>query len=282
MKRRRPAVIANSIRLKRSNQKACFLLVEGRDDRLFFQKFVNLVTCKIVVAETKENVVNVIQILEGDRFPGILGVIDADFDRVEGKEWGSGNLILLETHDLETLLIRSPALERVLVEFGSQEKIEGFGRDVRVTLVAAAISIGCLRLHSLRAGLNLRFQGLRYVTFIDADSLAINSTSLVLEVKNRSQRFDLPSEDLEGAIRSLERELSGQDPWQVCSGDDLVSILALALRKALGTNNSTEVSGAILCQSLRLAYHDDDFANSRLIEDLQAWAHRNPGYEVLK
>ena len=279
MKMRRPAVIANTIRLKRSNHKGCFLLVEGRDDRLFFEKFINLVTCKIVVVETKENVVGVIQQLETCSFPGILGVIDADFDRIEGREWGSRNLILLETHDLETLLIRSRALDQVLVEFGSQEKIEKFGRNIRDTLVAAAISIGCLRLHSLRTRLNLKFQGLRYVMFIDAESLSINCHSLAQQVLNRSQRFDLSIEHLEEAIRS--HELAGQDPWQICSGDDLVSILALALRKALGTNNSTEVSNEILCKSLRLAYPDDDFARSQLIDDLRGWAHRNPGYEVL-
>lgn len=280
MKRRRPAVIANAIRLKRSNHKGCFLLVEGKDDRLFFEKFINFVTCKIVVVETKENVIGVIQQLETCGFPGILGIIDADFDRLEGIKWEITNLIILETHDLETLLIQSRALDHVLVEFGSQEKIENFGRNVRDTLVATAISIGCLRLHSLRTKLNLKFQGLRYVMFIDAESLSINDDSLIQQVLNRSQRSDLPIEPLKEAIRSLES--AGQDPWQVCTGDDLVSILSVALRKALGTNSSTEVSNEVLCKSLRLAYHDNDFASSRLIDDLQAWSRRNPGYEVLK
>lgn len=280
MKMRRPAVIANAIRLKRSNHKGSFLLVEGRDDRLFFEKFINLVTCKIVVVETKENVLDVIQHLEACGFPGILGIIDADFDRLEGASRVVTNLIVLETHDLETLLIRSNALDRVLVEFGSREKIENFARNIREALVCAAVAVGCLRLHSLRTRLNLKFQGLRYIMFIDSESLVVNDHFLVQQVLNRSQRSDLPIEPLKRAIKSL--AMAGEDPWQICAGDDLISILSVALRRTLGTNNSKEVSTEILCKSLRLAYHDDDFAKTRLIIDLQNWSVSNPGYEVLK
>ena len=267
--------------LSRQAYKGAFLLVEGKDDNLFFRKFVNSVTCKIVVTETKDNVVQTIETLESRSCSGILGVVDADFDRIVGNQPRSKNVVLLETHDLETLLIRSLALDRVLSEFGSQQKIDRFARDIRETLAASAMSIACLRLHSLRSGLNLRFQGLRYSRFINRNSLSIDLKSFVQDVLNRSQRSDLSIEDLEAIIASI--KCSGYDPWQMCLGDDLVSTLGLSLSKgALGTKSSREVSFDMLCQALRLAFCDDDFANTQLIAEVQSWEGRNCNFQVLK
>ena len=281
MKKRGSTAIANSIMMKRQVFKGSFLLVEGRDDRLFFGKFVNAAKCTIEVAEGQATVVDAVWILESRGFSGVLGVIDADFDRVEGKPARSVNIILLETHDLENLLVRSPALDQVLAELGSQQKIKKFGRDVRDTLVAAALPIGCLRLHSLRSGLNLKFQGLKYFKFVNRNSLAIDLASFIQQVLNRSRRSSHNIKDLESAIMSI--KCSGYDAWQLCAGDDLVSILRLALnRGALGTKNSTEVSYEKLCQSLRLAYSDHDFITSQLIGDIRRWERRDAKFQVLK
>ena len=76
---RRPTIIANEIRMKRSQYQGTFLVVEGRDDRLFMERFICHEICKIEVAEGKENVCEVLRILESDNFMGVLGLIDADF-----------------------------------------------------------------------------------------------------------------------------------------------------------------------------------------------------------
>lgn len=279
MIRRRPVVIANEIRMKRSQLQGSFLVVEGRDDRLFCERFVDA-SVNIVVAEGKEDVGEVIRILDEDRFPGVVGLVDADFDRIEGNEWPSANIILSDTHDLETMLILSSAFDRVLVEFGSREKIEAFGRDVREALITAAIPIGCLRLHSQQTELNLRFQGLSYSTCVNQQSLEINSAALIDAVKNRSQRPELSFDELDAAIQTL--KALEYDPWQICSGDDLVSILAVGLRRALGTNSAASVNDEVLRRSLRLAYHDNEFSNSQLAAVFREWEVRNPGYQILR
>ena len=84
---RGPDAIANSIRMKRSHHTGCFLIVEGRDDRLFFEQFVDSGDCSVQVVEGKCNVVRVIDILDADSFPGAIGVIDADLDRIEDYSW---------------------------------------------------------------------------------------------------------------------------------------------------------------------------------------------------
>jgi hypothetical protein len=156
---RRPVVIANEIRLLRSQHKGAFLLVEGRDDRLFAQRFISQNNCKVIVAEGKRNLLGVSEILESNGFSGICGFIDSDFDNVECRKYPSGNIISTEYHDLEGTLLCSSALDVVLGEYGSADKINRFG-DARKAILEAAYPMGCMRLYSERAGLNLRFEGL--------------------------------------------------------------------------------------------------------------------------
>ena len=69
---RSPNVRANAIRLKRQEHEESFLVVEGRDDRLFFEQFVSS--------------------LLGD--PGCGGgVSDADLDHMEGVRPASDNML---------------------------------------------------------------------------------------------------------------------------------------------------------------------------------------------
>lgn len=270
---------ANEVRLKRQNHKGCFLIVEGRDDRLFFEQFVNRHDCQVTVANGKDGVTDVVRILDYDAVPGVVGVVDADFDHIEGRQKSSDNLIVLETVDLEALLIRSAALDRVLIELGSGEKIAGFGGNVREALVAAAVAIGCLRLHSRRAGLDLTFRGLAYRRFIHTESLVVDVRALVQEVVNRSQRPDLPLRDVARSAFAI--QLSVDDHWLVGYGSDMVEILAVGLRKALGTNSAKAVEAKVVRQCLRLAFQRSDLNKTDLSRNLREWAARNPSYRVL-
>ena len=278
---RGPDAIANSIRMKRSHYTGCFLIVEGRDDRLFFERFVNRSYCAVQVAGGKSNVIDVIEILDADdNFSGFVGVIDADLDHVEDHSWQSSNLIIIEMYDLEALLIKSTALDSVLIEFGSSEKIAKRTKRPREELIDATLPIGYLRLHSRRSKLNLKFNGVRYERFIDRDSLQTNVRNMVREVKNRSQRSDLACDDTAREIRRIEDTVN--DPWLVCCGTDMVEILSIGLRRALGTNNSGAVTPDELRRCLRLAYQWQELTDSQLGRDLREWSERNPGFRVLK
>lgn len=280
MIRRRPVVIANQIRLKRSQHRGAFLVVEGRDDRLFLERFVDISSCRIVVGEDKASVCKIVEILDQDNFSGLAALVDSDFDRVEGRTPGSINIISTDLHDIECMLIRSSAFDAVLVEFGSREKIDRFNIDVREILIAAASPVGALRLKSERDGINLKFDGLNYAQCIGRESLELNRRALVREVKNRSQRPDISDEVLEEAIEVIEAE--AHDPWQICAAPDLLGTLSIGLRQALGTNNSTNVSPTHLRRALRLAYGDQDFSSTELKQMLEEWEARNASFGILR
>ena len=278
--RRSATVRANEIRLKRQQHKGCFLVVEGREDRLFIEQFIDPESCSVIVAGGKDNVIDTIGILETDCFRGVAGIVDADFDHMEGEYCISDNIITLETVDLEALLIRSSALDRVMVRFGSSEKIGKFDQEVREVLLAAALPIGCLRLHSLRAGLKLTFRRLKYPRFLDVFSLTVDIESMVKEVMNRSKRPDLSWRNLAQEIVAIQRSVD--DQWLICYGTDMLAVLAHGLRKALGTNNARAVGVETVRMCLQLGFQWSDLNRSKLGGDLRKWSDRHPGFPVLR
>jgi len=125
---------ANAIRLRRSTFSGTFLLVEGSLDRIFYERFVEKVACVLISISGKPSsklrVVAVLSILEKSNFQGVLAIVDADFDHLQVSSHNSPNLIRTDTHDLETMLLNSSALDKVIAEFGSEEKVVSFSRDV--------------------------------------------------------------------------------------------------------------------------------------------------------
>lgn len=158
----KPDRIANRIRLLRTQSQytGSFLIVEGDTDARVWTNLVHSTKCRVENAYNKDKAVQVLNILEQGNFAGVLAVVDADFDILEGTVPLSPNLLFTDTHDLETMLLKSPALEKVLLEHGSEDKIKSFGKDIRQTLLESAKIIGYLRWASLKFDYCLKFEDL--------------------------------------------------------------------------------------------------------------------------
>ncbi|KYC38590.1 hypothetical protein WA1_36005 [Scytonema hofmannii PCC 7110] len=256
----------------------------GGSDKTFYERFVDKVVCQLVSVSGKPSsklrVIAVLGILEKSTFQGILAIIDADFERLETLTYSSPNLLRTDTHDLETMLINSQALNKVVAEFGSEEKIAQFSRDVRLALLETGMSVGYLRWLSQRNGMNLTFEGIRFSKFIDEQTLQIDELKLIREVKNKSQAFSLKDEDLQQQLMSQKN--NSYDPWQICCGHDLVQLLSLGLRKAIGSNKVADVEPNSLERNLRLAYEEVYFWKTHLYVHIRTWESKNQPFRVLR
>lgn len=270
--------IANKIRLRREISSSTFLLVEGSSDKVFYERFIDKEVCELEIAAGKIRVINVLDILDKSMFSGVLGIVDADFDRLETSIHNRSNLLRTDTHDLETMLIKSPALDKVVREFGSEDKIAKFDIDVRTALVKAGISIGYLRWISQCDRLDLTFNGIKFSKFINEQSLSIDEAKMIQEVKNKSQALSLGNIDIEQ--RLAKQKSDDHDCWQVCCGHDLVQVLSLGLRKAIGTMKSSDIEPDSLERSLRLAYEEIYFRQTQLYLDICKWESENISFQV--
>lgn len=279
LRNKRPAVVANWIRMMRSHGPGCFVVVEGSDDRTFCQRYFDK-ACRVVEVNGKENVLEVIRILDEWGFAGVLGIVDPDFDILEEEGPVSSNVVTWGVHDLEVSLVCSPVLDRLVREIGSETKVQALDNDVSSLLLSTAAPVGYLRWLSKKQGLDLKFQGFNLSLCISKDSLALDVRRLCRDVKNRSGRPELDEEELKRRIEDLEDVQ--HDVRQVCCGDDVMQVLSVGLRKMFGTGQTQDVRVERLKQSLRLAFEDVDFRDSEVARSIREWQGRNPGFLVLK
>jgi hypothetical protein len=268
---------ADQIRLRRDAFFGVFLIVEGHSDKLVYSNFVNSETCEFVISDGKEQALNTMKILDNDKFTGVLAVVDADFDRLENNFPESPNILLTDDHDLEMMMLKTNALDKLINERGSEAKIKN--KNIREILLKIGQEIGYLRWISQKNNLSLRFEGLDFGKFIKKDTLEIDYSDLIKTIKDHSQKQSLVNQEIEEKIEILRNK--EHDPSQVCCGHDIMQILSLALCKAWGTCKPTDVKAENLERDLRLAYERSYFYQTQLYFLIQNWQNTNVPYQVL-
>lgn len=265
--------IANEMGMRRSKFKGLFVVVEGVTDFRLYGKFSNPAECQMVIAHSKDNVriaVKEMREVRGDSLT--TGIIDQDYDLLLGKEVEE-NLFMTDCHDLETLLMRSSALDAVLWEYGDRDEIALFekrtGMTVREALLNATIPLGTLMFISLRNGYNLSFKEIDHHSFVDPVRLCTDIQRMVESLCISSDHHCANPKTL---VREIKAEISkGHDPWVICRGHDMVAILLIALHETIGLYNARTLGKGMLAGILRLAYTADDFKTTKLYKDMMEW-----------
>ena len=211
-----PGEVEAEIRMTRTLFTGAFLIVEGDHDSRFFRPRVRPGECEIVIAGGKPALVGGISRLDTDSFQGTVGVIDDDCDSLEGVALTSKNVIRTETRDLESLLLRTKALDKGLAEFGDARRIQAFeskeGMCVRDALLKRALPFGRLRWYSRRKGGGLSFKKLAPERFADETRWTFDFEALFVVAC---------SEGLSPSPIELKREMAALpsiDPWLLCQG----------------------------------------------------------------
>ena len=273
-----PGTLVAEIKMSRMSHGGAFLIVEGNDDvRFWTPPSRRHADCELVDGEGKQNVIGGIQKLDDASFAGVLGIVDSDYDPLNGMDIGSDNLLLTDAHDLECLLCRSSALDNVLAEYGNRSKIERFedetGADVRTGLLERALVFGRLRWAAARSHPVIDLGGFRVPQFVDENTwIATSEESLCATLP------DSPDDSLE--LKRRVDELPVADPWYVVHGRDVVEILRIGLRRALG-NMPASIGVKDIARMLRVAMTPDDLQATQLWADMRAWEAANRPYPIV-
>lgn len=273
-----PGSLVAEIKMTRTVQDGSFLIVEGKDDKRFWIPRCHD-DCEIVDGEGKYNVIGCIRRLDDESFRGALGVTDNDYDSLMSVKIVSKNLVVTETHDLECLLIRSPALETVLAEFGDPEKIEEFvrssGVDVRAALLERALFFGRLRWAALKFELDVNHDAISVARFVHPDPWEVDRDGLVGAALQGSS-------ESEASLLGYVESLPNADPWLVAQGHDMLGILRTGLQQALGNIRSSRTGTDHIAQVLRSAFSDQHLRSTLLAKNISGWETLNPTYHILK
>ena len=271
-----PGTLAAEIEMTRTNHRGSFLVVEGANDVRFWRPRRH-VDCELVDGEGKQNVVGVVKRLDTVEFDGVLGVVDSDYDSLNGVILGSDNLVATDAHDLECLLCRSSALDTVLAEFGSSEKIQRFeqreGLDVRTSLLNRAEIFGRLRWAVQSLGLSIDSGLIRVPRFVHYRSWTVDRDELIRTVLGKISDGSTLSAQIDSLF------LSRPDPWYVVQGSDLIELLRIGLKHVLGNLPNTTGYEEI-ARVLRAAISTEELKTTKFGVDIRKWEVRNIPYAV--
>ena len=269
-----PGEIVAEIKMSRMSHSGAFLILEGTDDVRFWEARRHA-TCQLVDGEGKLNVIGAVQRLKATRFRGALGIADDDGDLLIGARVESDNLLYTDAHDLECLLCRSSAFEKVLAEHGDAAKIRQFeiaGVDVRTALLERALIFGRVRLAARlsRPAIDLE---MRVQQFVDRNTWAVDDEGVI-----RRATGEAPADT--HAITSRLAHLPEADPWYVARGHDLIEILRIGLQRVLG-NLPAHIGVKDIARLLRAGVTPEDLRQTGLWTNLRAWQAANRPYAVL-
>ncbi|MCW2279012.1 DUF4435 domain-containing protein [Heliophilum fasciatum] len=262
------------ILLRSQHPNKLFFLVEGVTDSRFYRKFVDGQSCHFVIGESKSSVLQAVDTLEKVKGIDAVAVVDLDYDFEEKAYNKRTNLFYTDGHDQEIMLLNSPALNSILIEYGDQEKIaiieKQTGNIVSQLVKEAALQVGYLRWYSREEELSLRFDGLDFSAFVSSEDLSVDTTKMIQAVRENSYRPGYVSE-INFSNWKAKMMQKGICPWLICCGHDAVKILLIGLKSIFGSYNARHLREAALESDLRLAYTIHNFAQTELYQNLLRW-----------
>jgi hypothetical protein len=275
------ASIVAEIEMLRTLRNNAVLVVEGPSDERFFANFADADTCEIVIAWGADNSLCALNIARGRSLTGICYVLDRDYREFLCLTIDDPDVVFTDEHDIEMVMVCSPALTRVFSELGSRQKLreaERKGIDLSEFILDAVYVVGVLRLYAQKHGKALKFDGLAF-TFVDHRTFAVDTERLLTDVCNHSR---IPKVEVADYHEYLETwRARDHNRWMMCCGHDFAALAGKSLRQMFGTRNAREVTGEEIESRLRLAFSDDAFGRTTLAASIRAWEARNPPYKCL-
>ena len=173
-----------------------YLIVEGESDEHFFENILDCSKCKVMNLEGKAEVKKFIEDQNSANKKGYLGIVDADFEHIDGYEEQVKNVIITDVHDIEMLMFSSnPNMRRIYSELTENMIINNFEekhqKSFLDSIIKVAYDIGLLKMVMKRPKYYVNMKDIFYSDIInkefelDIDTLieAVNKMYVPTSVK---------------------------------------------------------------------------------------------------
>jgi len=254
-----------------------YLIVEGESDENFFENILDCTKCKVVNLGGKPEVKKFIEDQNNAHKKGYLGVVDADFEHIDGYEKKIDNVILTDVHDIEMLILTSnPNMRRIYSELTDNIIINNFDKTHSVnfieSIMRAAYDIGLLKMVMKRPSYCVDMKDLFYSDVIN-DDFEVNLDELINRVKKKHHTLYEIKNDI-NTVRKSEF-----DKFQICCGHDVTNILAKSFvaveHEGLGYGKKRIVNKNQIEELLRAIYCFEHFLFTKLYAGIIEWEKKN-------
>lgn len=271
------------------NKNCSFLFVEGESDEKFWNSRIIEKGCCIVFVvsftennrkQTGKTVVNKnIRTLNKSNLDGFVAILDADYDSLLNLP-RENNICVTETHDLETLLLKSPfVFRKLLSEFGDSQLITAFESKNQTTIHNHLIDLTLpfARIEWLKQSLNpsVNLGDLhKHNTILPPEQWCLNQDQINEIAQNKG--VDATSQ----TSQELLQRLHDIDPWLLCNGHTMIDILSIGLQKGAIGKNKTATSDNI-ASYIRGAIDNHHLYQTELCQSIINWQNNHSPYKVL-
>ena len=246
-----PGIIVSEICMMGSTFHGVHFLVEGEDDSKFWKHHLKRENVSLVNCGGRPNLLGAAALIGHATIAGVAGVYDPDFDRLHGTPPHAPHILAAtDANDLETTLLTSAALERLLSEYADTALLTAFesrhGVSVAAHIERTSREFGQLRFLNSRAGYCVDFDKLSPYRFVSKTDWSLDLAGL------KAQLAALASINLATLDAALV-DCPDAAPWAYTQGHDAVQILAQGLGGIIGKR---QMDGREVTRLLRLAYTD--------------------------
>lgn len=249
------------------------LVVEGIQDVRLYRKFaLPIPHSRTILADGKPTLVEAMRILEKRETKGVLGICDADFDRVLGFSL-QADIQSADHHDAEIMIAYSNAFEQVLIEASNGAIESEMVNQIRDSLMEIAARIGRLRLWNKMSDARVTFKGIDAGEFLSADF----TFDLHEYVSKILENGPSTKGDIAELLEVADSHYTQMGVSDLAVGHDFVSLVNSHVEII---NPGTSPGREVLEKMLRLAFDSASFRKTELSQAIAKWEERT-GFEVL-
>ena len=270
-------VTASRIRLHRQQDKTnSIVLVEGESDLLCFDaRLLNGDFCKVWQMNGRERVVEALTQVRNWDIPGVIAIVDADFDRISGSIIEANDLFYCDGHDAEIMIGLTSALDELIRFKADEKKIETakekYNQSIREIVLNMGAPIGAAMLVDREKDWKLSFKELPYEKFIDRKDFVCDENELAKILVQQRLSACIDQRDYAKKIRQKVREINSA--IELCRGHDFCKIFALCFAK--GNPNNFLDKAKDIEDGMRMVFQRAQFETTELFSKLIRWQTQN-------
>jgi hypothetical protein len=255
------------------------VLLEGTTDIKRFGAFIDDDECSLVNCYGRKNAVEAIKLLYEDGFSGALGVVDADFGRLDDSLEEHEGLVYSEAHDFDLDWARPNVVERYFAQVADPEKrkLHGSASDVIDKILKGLKPLSVARFLNHRGTIRFRLTDIDIAPcFVDFVLDVGGYVDLIFAARTVTahEKQSLKDQIVRAATQPY-------DLRQLTNGHDFHCAVGACLRADLGSRIRPQTWATEVEMHLRLTFSDDDFRETLIYNQIIVWTRDNKPYGIL-
>ena len=270
-----PNIVADiRLTIQHPDHKEVIIVVEGEDDEKALKQFFNIQVVEFFWAENCLKVKNSMRIVSKDEQlkDCVIGIKDADFDHINQIKHNIANLMVTDTHDMETLMLTPKVCECICWET-IKEEYPNLSFDAMTSLK----NLSYLRYYNDKMIFTegdsnndgISFKKIKICKLIPNNQpVSVEDVLKHVKEKGNSNKTSFP--DLNTMNQFIqENPINDGDLVLFTNGHDLVSAIRNILHsKATKAKEYSEIAIAAL---IRAYFSKEEFEKTNLYKDIDNW-----------